>query len=86
MKAKLVFVLFPIMLLGAPLYAQSLCSQCIKAAQKELNKCLDAAISQEDKKSCLEKQETQSKTCEDGECKIEKAQSSNTSEGLQEKK
>jgi hypothetical protein len=54
--------------------AHSLCSQCIKASQDEVKMCLDAAISQEDKKSCLEKQETRAKTCVNGECKLERAQ------------
>jgi multidrug efflux pump subunit AcrA (membrane-fusion protein) len=54
--------------------AHSLCSLCIKASQEEVKKCLDAAISQEDKKSCLEKQETRAKTCDNGECKLERAQ------------
>lgn len=67
--------------------AQSLCSQCLKAAQDESKKCLDGAISQEDKKSCLERQETKTKTCSNSECKIERAQKSgNKSEGLPEKK
>ncbi len=52
--------------------AQSLCAKCIHAAQEEVKKCLDGAISQEDKKSCQEKQETRTKTCSDGECKIER--------------
>ncbi len=52
--------------------AQSLCAKCINAAQEEVKKCLDGAISQEDKKSCQEKQETRTKTCSDGECKIER--------------
>ena len=56
---------------------QSLCTQCIKAAQEESKKCLDAAISQEDKKSCLEKQETRTKTCANGECEIAREQSGN---------
>lgn len=51
---------------------QSLCEKCIHAAQEEVKKCLDAAISQEDKQSCLEKQETRTKTCSDGVCKIER--------------
>ncbi len=55
--------------------APSLCSQCINASQEEGKKCLNAAISQEDKKSCLEKQETRAKTCDNGECQIERAQS-----------
>jgi hypothetical protein len=54
--------------------AQSLCTQCIQAAQEEVKKCLESAISQEDKKSCLEKQETRTKTCSNGECKIERVQ------------
>jgi multidrug efflux pump subunit AcrA (membrane-fusion protein) len=66
--------------------AQSPCSQCIKASQEEVKKCLDAAISQEDKKSCLEKQETRSKTCEDGECKIERTQGGSKAEVPTEKK
>ncbi len=54
--------------------AQSLCLQCLTATREELKKCLDAAISQEDKKSCLEKQETRAKTCDNGECKLERVQ------------
>ena len=54
---------------------QSLCLQCLKATRDELKKCLDAAISQEDKKSCLEKQETRTKTCDNGECNLERVQS-----------
>ncbi len=55
--------------------AQSLCLQCLTATREELKKCLDAAISQEDKKSCLEKQGTRAKTCDNGECKLERVQS-----------
>ncbi len=54
--------------------AQILCGQCLKAAQDEVKKCLDAAIRQEDKKSCLEKQATRTKTCDTGECKIARTQ------------
>jgi hypothetical protein len=50
--------------------AQNLCLQCLKAAQEELKKCLEGAISQEDKKSCAEKQEARTTSCESGECKI----------------
>ena len=66
--------------------AQSLCVQCIKAAQVEVKKCLEGAISQEDKKSCLEKQETRTKTCSNGECKIGRAQSGSKGEVPAEKK
>ena len=82
MKFKLVLALFTIFL-GTPIYAQidqSLCVQCLATVKQELKKCLDEAISQEDKKSCQEKQETQAKSCEN-ECKIERAaESGNTSE------
>ena len=66
--------------------AQSLCTQCIKAAQEEVKKCLDSAISQEDKKSCMEKQETRTKTCSNGECKIERAQGGSKAQVPSEKK
>jgi hypothetical protein len=90
LKFKLVFALLSLTLLGTPVYAQidqTLCLQCLTTAKEELKKCLDEAISQEDKKSCQEKQETRTKTCDNGECKIERAtQSENKSEGLPEKK
>jgi len=66
--------------------AQSLCAQCIQAAQEEVKKCLESAISQEDKKSCLEKQETRTKACSNGECKIERMQGGSKSEVPSEKK
>ena len=66
--------------------AQSLCLQCLKAAQDELKKCLDAAISQEDKKSCLEKQAARTKTCTNGACKIEQALGGSKGEVPSEKK
>jgi len=87
MKLKLMFALSPfiLVLLGTPVYAQidqSLCVRCLATAKEELKKCLDEAISQEDKKSCQERQEADTTTCEDGECKIERAaQSGNKSEG-----
>ena len=89
MKLKLVLALFPI-LLSTPVYAQidqSLCVKCLATAKEEIKKCLDEAISQEDKMSCQEKQTTQAKTCETGECAIERAaQSGNKSETLPSKK
>lgn len=66
--------------------AQSLCTQCIQAAQEEMKKCLDSAISTEDKKSCMEKQETRTKTCSNSECKIERAQAGSKGEVPSEKK
>lgn len=86
MKFKLAFALFLLMLLGAPLYAESLCGQCLNAAKAELKKCLDGAISQEDRISCEEKKEARAKTCEDGECQIERAQSDSKPQSPSEKK
>lgn len=88
LKVKLGFALFPFILLlpGAPIYAQinqSLCMECLATAKEELKKCLEEAISQEDKKSCQDKQKARSKTCENGQCKIEKAaESGNKSEAV----
>jgi len=66
---------------------QSLCTQCLAQAKEELKKCLDAAISREDKTSCEEKNETRTKSCSDGQCKIERAaHGGNTLEGSQERK
>jgi hypothetical protein len=62
--------------------AQSLCLQCLDAAQEKLKQCIEGAISQEDKRSCAEKQEARAKTCENGECKIAREQSGDKSEGL----
>jgi hypothetical protein len=90
MKFKLVFALFPLILLGTPIYAQidqSLCLKCLKAAQDEVKACLDEAISHEDKASCAERKEARTKACEEGECKIERAaQSGNKSEAVPAKK
>lgn len=76
LKFTLVFGLFSLIMIATPIYAQiidqSLCVQCVTTAKAELNTCLEAAISQEDKKSCQEKRETRAKTCEN-ECKIERA-------------
>lgn len=76
LKFKFSFALYPFIMLGTPSYAQiidqSLCVQCLTRSKAELTQCLEAAISQEDKKSCQDKQETHAKTCEN-ECKIERA-------------
>ena len=86
MKVKLAFALFLLIFIGTPIFAESLCLQCLNAAREELKKCLEGAISREDKISCEEKQETRAKACENGECKIERAQSGNKPEGPSEKK
>ncbi len=75
MNGKFAIALFSLFALGTPLYAQSPCLDCLAAVRAELKKCLENAISQEDKKSCADKKEARAKICEGGECKIERAQS-----------
>jgi hypothetical protein len=86
MHITLAFALFSILLLGAPVYAQNPCVDCLKAAQEQLKQCLGNAISQEDKKSCAERQQDKSKTCESGECEMERAKSHNKTDALTQKK
>src|SRR6267143_4373370 len=56
MNVALIFVVLSLLLLQGSADAQSLCRPCRNAAQEELKKCLDAAISQEDKQWCQKKQ------------------------------
>ncbi len=72
MKDILALLLVPLLLAGPPVCAQSLCLECIKAAEKELKTCIENAISVEDKNSCEEKRKEQLKTGEDSECKVER--------------
>jgi hypothetical protein len=86
MNVILTFVLFLILLLASPVFAQNLCGDCLKAAQEQLKQCLGNAISQEDKKSCAERQEAKAKVCEKSECEIERAKTTNKPEVLPQKK
>ena len=86
MNVTLAFALFPLLFLGAPVYAQSLCVDCLKAAQDQLKQCLENAISEEDKNSCAERQQARAKVCENGECEIERDKSKNGNEVLPQKK
>ena len=86
MSVKLAFALFLLLFLGVPVYAQSFCVECLKAAQDQLKHCLENAISEEDKKSCAERQQARAKVCENGECKIERDKSKNGNEVLPQKK
>jgi hypothetical protein len=72
MEGRSVFALFTLLLLGSPVYAQSPCSECLTAAEKELKKCLDNAISADDKISCEESREAGMKACVKGNCTIER--------------
>lgn len=55
-------------------------------SENQLKQCLDSAISQEDKKSCAERQEAQAKVCEKGECEIERAKNTNRNDVLPQEK
>jgi len=72
MKFKPVFVLFPLLLLGAPIYAQSPCAECLTAVEENLNKCLANAISAGDKISCDDSRQARMKACVNSVCKIER--------------
>lgn len=86
MNGTLAVALFSLLMFAAPLYAQSPCLDCLVAAREELKKCLENAISQEDKKSCADKKEARAKICEGGECKIERAQSEPKGEAVPKQK
>jgi len=86
MNVTLAFALFPILLFGAPVFAQNFCVDCLKAAQEQLKQCLDNAISQEDKNSCAERQQAKAKACESGECEIERTKTQNKNDVLPQKK
>jgi hypothetical protein len=88
---KRIVAMLPLLLCPTSLYAESLCLQCLNAASQELTKCLAAAISKEDKRSCQEKREVKATACEEGECRIERAAKSdnkdqNAPEKVPEKK
>lgn len=86
MNVILAFSLLLSLCLGTPVFAQSPCADCLKAAQDQLKQCLENAISAEDKKSCSERQEDKAKACEISECAIERGKSQNKNEVLPQKK
>ena len=55
-----------------PLHAadENPCDKCLKDSQKELMKCLEGAISEEDKKTCTEKNDQRVQSCNQLECKL----------------
>ena len=85
MNVTLAFALCVPLFLGAPVYAQSHCVECLKAAQDQLKQSLENAISEEDKNSCAERRRAKAKVCENGECVIERAISLNTNDVLPQK-
>lgn len=58
---------------SAPLFAQHLCEDCLNEAKHLLTQCLEGAISEEDKKSCMEREQARSKGCENSQCMTERA-------------
>ena len=78
MNVRLVVLLFPLLLIGVPVHAQSPCSDCFNAVQAEAGKCLANAISADDKVSCLENRETQSKACSDNQCREDREEVATT--------
>ena len=73
MNVRIVVALLLFLGLGsAPLSAQQLCEDCLNEAKHFLAQCLEGAISQEDKKSCLERQQGRSKGCESNQCMTER--------------
>jgi hypothetical protein len=86
MNIRLTFALLSILLLGAPGYAQNPCTDCLKSAQEQLTQCLGHAISQEDKKSCVERQQAKTKVCENAACVIERASIQTNNDILTQKK
>ncbi|HXC68179.1 MAG TPA: hypothetical protein VN638_12205 [Nitrospiraceae bacterium] len=73
LRHQLTLASFAFIMLATPTYGQvidrSLCDQCLITSKAELQRCLEAAISQEDKRFCQVKQDTHMKNCEN-ECKI----------------
>ncbi len=69
MIARLMLASWALLLIVAPVYAQSPCSDCFNAAQMEARKCLDNAISAGDRNDCLETRQTMTKACSDNQCR-----------------
>ena len=74
MNIRTVVMLFLFLfLMSVPLSAQHLCEDCLDEAKHLLKQCLEGAISEEDKKSCMERQQARSKGCENSQCMTERA-------------
>jgi hypothetical protein len=86
MNVILTFAVLSMLLLGAPGHAQNPCTDCLKAAQEQLTQCLGHAISQEDKKSCVERQQAKTNVCENAACVIERANIQTNTDVLTQKK
>ncbi|MHC9064961.1 hypothetical protein ACYX34_20040 [Nitrospira sp. CMX1] len=73
MNIRIIITLFMFLsLVSVPLSAQHLCEDCLNEAKHLLAQCLEGAISEEDKKSCVERQQARSKGCESSQCMTER--------------
>ena len=78
MHVRLVVLLFPLLLISVPVYAQSPCSDCFNAAQAEARKCLDNAISAGDRNDCLETRHARTKACSENQCREDREEVTTT--------
>ena len=80
MNVRRSFSLLFLLFLGAPVYAQSPCSECLTTAEEELQQCLDNAFSVDDKGSCEQRRRAHVTACSNRECKIERDAGDNRNE------
>lgn len=78
MNLRVVVALFPLLLLGPPLYAQNPCSDCFNAAEEEANKCLESITGPSERNACLDNRHEQMKACTDNECKVQREEIATT--------
>ncbi|MEP7153618.1 MAG: hypothetical protein ABI856_18100 [Nitrospira sp.] len=72
MNLRLVFALLPLLFLGAPLYAQIPCSDCVNQAEGEVKICLDSATGPSERNDCLDNRQARMTACSQNECKVER--------------
>lgn len=78
MTRRLVVALFPLLFLGAPLYAQNPCSDCFNQVEGEAKKCLESVTGPSEKNACLDNRHAQMKACSENECKVEREEMATT--------
>ena len=78
MNRRLLYALSVLLLPTTPVYAQSPCSDCFYAAEEEVRKCLDNAISAGDRNSCLDTRRVRLKACSDNQCQTVREEAATT--------
>ncbi|MCS6291385.1 MAG: hypothetical protein H8K10_20770 [Nitrospira sp.] len=78
MVDRLVLAGCALVLIVAPVHAQSPCSDCFNAAQAEAKKCLDNAISAGDRNDCLETRHARTKACSENQCREDREEVTTT--------